>query len=314
MKGVSAYDDRMLNITKDIKVNNPVDVNKIDVYCVEYSVTAANGLTTTATQVVAVGPIDDSDPDYLLYATDFRIQSSNVDTANASSQIIHQSGARAWEKNTGDATSVVVHNAGGFCAEAGDYSITIAVAKKLSAQKRITARVWVVMPPPPGQDPNPTQPSPIYQRVYAPVLGGAAEDNEEPDVPPAPPAPVSSTVIPPAPTPTQLPNNTSWALLNLLMVILSAVLAVFQWLRFVSARKTKTTTPISLSSSSGMLAMPVFATLVALIAALIFLLTSNLSASMAVADGNTWLMILLAAFELIALALAWGLARKPKQA
>ncbi|MCL1890789.1 MAG: DUF5011 domain-containing protein [Coriobacteriia bacterium] len=109
---------------KDV-TNIPTD--KPGVYQVVYSYTNANYLTVTDSRAIIINDgryvVDDKN---ILEALSFVIRASDVDTANATTQILEKSEARAWTVE-GETAGVTVSATGSYGTLAMDYKITIQV-------------------------------------------------------------------------------------------------------------------------------------------------------------------------------------------
>ncbi|MCL1798987.1 MAG: InlB B-repeat-containing protein [Eggerthellaceae bacterium] len=122
-----------LDITGLVAIDaSAVDLAKVGVYPVVYSVANADGNATTATGVVAVGTFV-SDGNYLLDATSFVKKAADVDAG--ATAVVGDSRARAWLVDAAEpggmvAVGVALKSAGSYrpgCAE-GAYPVTLGVA------------------------------------------------------------------------------------------------------------------------------------------------------------------------------------------
>jgi hypothetical protein len=306
---------------------------------VSYSVTDANNNTVTAYQVVVIN--DGSymvDKDYIIYAQDFSIKSKDV-VVDTTAQILTKSYAKAWESLTGKAAAVTVTSQGGYSATDAVYSISIAVADKTSVKRSITATVSSepVVPVEPEQPTEPTQPvqpiqptqptgpapvAPvvIYQPMPVPAeAASVAEAEADLEVKPAPEA---KTIEGLDPALAQLENDgtsklgflvhhNSWALINMLIVLAIALIAVVQWLWFTGVWQ-RTKNEDSAKRPAGIIVIPLFAALIAVLSIAVFAITSELDKAMVIVDSNTWFMVLLILVQLIILGLAIAIGTKVK--
>jgi hypothetical protein len=337
---VSAKDANGKNITGDVKVtSNSVNTAQAGIYRVNYSVTDANNNTVTGYQVVVVN--DGSytvDKDYIIYAQDFSINSKNVSSMESAKQILGQSYAKAWETRTGKEVPVTVKNGGGYSSSNARYKITVAVADKATVQRAVTATVWSdPVPPAPPVQPVQPQPAPparpvavapviIYQPVPAPA--------PEPELIPAPvelvPVETPPVEIAPKPAPAPVPApvmadivdeggrvlgflvvQQTWALVNLLAMIAAIILTLIQW-AWLAGIGRRAKNEDSAKRPAGMVAIPVLAALIAVLAVIAFFLTEDLSQMMVMTDSNTWFMVLLILVQLLILGLAIVIGAKAK--
>jgi uncharacterized repeat protein (TIGR02543 family) len=123
----TAYDVEDGDLTNQIKVDGNVPADKPGIYQVTMSVTDSDGNTSSVKAAVVV---DDGnikiDATHILYAKDFTIAHSAVNTGNRAAQILQLSGAHA-ARIDGTPVSVRVSDLGGYTNAGGTYKPVIAV-------------------------------------------------------------------------------------------------------------------------------------------------------------------------------------------
>lgn len=180
MVEVEALDAEDGDITKDIEVTNPVNVNQAGVYVVSYTVTDSDGNNATGEQIVLVQDegfvVGD---DTIIQATDFSKRPSQVvldDTVIKSTAQV-----KVYDLHTGQLleNEPVSVNRGTYGPTIGTHSISFVVVKDPSATNTITAQVIT------GNVPTLTVPS--FSEValngsFDPKIGVTASDTEDGDL------------------------------------------------------------------------------------------------------------------------------------
>jgi hypothetical protein len=248
MTEVTATDAEDGNLTAKVIHNTPVNTNSPGAYKVTYSVTDSDGNTVIEHGIVLVGTGWVVKGGYVLYAQDFAKKLSEV-TGTSSEAIRFSKAMAVWIANTsspefGKYVSVIVSNNGGYKKAVGKYNITFAVANDESITKTIKATISDDTPKDPTYNPpktptppkvvvrppavvvNPTAPTPST----APVIIEQPAASPVVDTPPVEPTEtVPETNIEPTEIPLAQPEPVQkpWHLIDLLLVIVTMILAFF---------------------------------------------------------------------------------------
>ncbi|MDR1778575.1 MAG: DUF5011 domain-containing protein [Clostridiales Family XIII bacterium] len=294
MNGVYATDneDDGEVLSASITHNNTVNTAVRGVYTITYTVTDSDHNTVTRKAAVLVGftPNDD----YATYAEDFARPLSSI--SGTAAEAISLAKATAYyvadpnNPKFGQSVPVVVANAGGYSKAAGVFTITFAVQEKQTVTFKATATISDDTPAPP-----------IYIPVPGPTIIVPTTNTVTNNVITETIVTETAIVTEPAvriddPEP-PLESGGVWSLLDLVFALFSVVIMLMLIVSAVRRGKEENAireVGVVRKRSSRDLIGIALATLAALIAVPVLLLTSNFKGDMALLGTYTWVMAILA--------------------